>query len=196
MKKLMIIISIASMLFSCKTYKLTAEDLSWQPYEEHDKLIFKFSNGDREEVLIKDISRHINPDDPLTVFPNMVESLFVTSNKEILKLESTGSGGQPSITFSIKLNDERNHEYPLTVMPLNYSNEMIVSDRYIGKIKVFQIRAEQSYDNLKQFHYDLQFIYWCKEYGYVGLEFTDGSKWVLQSLIRNGVNIAGSFEGL
>jgi hypothetical protein len=53
----------------------------------------------------------------------------------------------------------------------------------------YKIKAIESRENIKGNPFDLQYIYWSMEYGYLVLEFKDNLVWSLQSFIRNDVNV-------
>ena len=165
------------MLFSCRTYKISQNDLKWQPYKDGDVLVFESNKGELDTITIRSIEKYTNPDDPLAVFPNKLQSLFVIAQKSVIEMRANKGG--TSIHFTIRLGI--NHlKYPSTVVDVKeLENVKMKEGRYI-------IEAKEYYDNMKDVPFDLRYIYWSKEYGYLGLEFKDNYIWSLKSFIRDG----------
>ncbi|MBA3985244.1 MAG: hypothetical protein H0X63_01380 [Flavobacteriales bacterium] len=179
----------AALLFglftSCRTDRLSKEDLEWQPYKVGDSLVFGSNKGESKTIVVKSVERHINPTDPLDIFPDRVETLFVigksNSHIDLLKI----SKGR--IWFSIKRLNKNTLLHPNTIYNIDEIQKM---DReLVSNKKVYKIEAIQYSDNLKEFPFDLSYIYWSKEYGYAKFEYEDGYEWTLKSLIRDGVDI-------
>ena len=59
----------------------------------------------------------------------------------------------------------------------------------LNKKEGIKIEAKEYYDNMKEFSFDLRYIYWSKELGYLKLEFKDNYVWELKGFLRNGNNI-------
>ena len=187
MKIRIIVLSILIMtLFSCRKFRLGSDDLEWQPYTVGDLLIFESSSGEHDTISIKTIESHNNPDDPLAVFPNSVETLFVVARTEILKLHADKDGSY--IQFKLRLGND-NLVSPWVLLDLN-KNEIDKLDvtKFIDK-PAYKIVARESIASLKDRPFDLQYIYWSKQYGYLGLEFKDGYIWTLKSFVRDNKNI-------
>lgn len=178
MKKLIGLFLALFMLFSCKTYKMSENDLKWQPYKKGDVLIFESNKGEIDTVVIKSIETYINPDDPLAVFPNKLQSLFVISERSILEMSAGEKGTY--INFTMHLGNNK-LKYPNTLRSITEMDEAKKdkNNRYV-------IEANEYYDNMKDRPFDLRYIYWSKEYGYLGLEFKDNYVWTLMSFIRDG----------
>lgn len=174
------------MFFSCNTNKLSENDLEWQPYKEEDKLIFESNKGELDTIQIKNVETHTNPDDPLAILPNTVQSLFVVGKVELLKLHCGKKGSK--IEFKIRLGDN-NLKYPGTMLYLNKGIlDTLTVVEFCDKTS-YKIKAEESRGNMRDRPFDLRYIYWSKEYGYLGLEFENNYIWKLKSFIRNGENI-------
>lgn len=181
MKWLIILFPVLFMVFSCTTNKINKNDLEWQPYKEGDVLVFESNKGELDTIDIKSIEVYINPDDPLAVFPKKIESHFVIGQQSIL--EMTANDENTDIKFTIKLGNN-NLKYPGVVVNIQELKKMIpdIHKRYV-------IVAKEYYDNLKDIPFDLLYIYWSKEYGYLGLEFKGNYIWTLKSFIRDGNEI-------
>lgn len=185
MKKL-IIISLVLMLFSCRTYKLTKEDLEWQPYKKGDVLVFKSNRGELDTIQIKSVEIHTNPDDPLALFPNKVQSLFVVGKSEILKLHAGKNGHKIEFKIHLGSNDLKS---PVTILYLDEDSLFYLKEVEYNNKKSYKITAKESRGNMQDRSFDLRYIYWSKEYGYLGFEFKDNYVWALKSFIRDGNEI-------
>ena len=181
MKRIMILLAIVFMLFSCRTYKLSKSDLEWQPYKKGDRLVFESNKGELDTIQIENIESHINSDDPLAVLPDKLQTLFVVEKRSFLEMEAGEKGSY--IHFTIRLG-KNNLKYPGVVQRIKEMNELNVDEngRYV-------IETKEYYDNMKDRSFDLRYIYWSKEYGYLGLEFKDNYIWSLKSFVRDGKEI-------
>lgn len=180
MKRLGALITVLLMLFSCRTYNISQSDLEWQPYKEGDILTFESSEGERETIEIKNVEVYKNPDDPLAVFPNKLQSVFVIAQKNVFEMNASRKG--TAIHFAIRLGNKE-LKYPSTILGIKELEKIIKEDgNYV-------IEAKEFYDNMKDEPFDLRYIYWSKEYGYLGLEFKDKYKWILKSFVRGGKEI-------
>src|SRR5690554_6254177 len=101
MKMIYVIMIVCAILLfglftSCRTDRLSKEDLEWQPYKVGDSLVFESNKGESKTIVIKNIESHINPTDPLDVFPEKYETLFVTGKDVpvgIIKMEADRQKG-------------------------------------------------------------------------------------------------------
>jgi hypothetical protein len=166
---------------SCSTYKLTESDLEWQPYRKGDLLVFKSNFGEIDTIIVRSIETYKNPDDPLAILPNNMQSIFVNGKQNILEIDA---GKKESyIHFTLKLGDKY-LKYPNIVKSIKELDKEKSKQN-----KIVAIEAKEYYDNLKELDFDLKNIYWSKEYGYIKLEFKNEYYWELQSFIRNGKNL-------
>lgn len=174
---------------SCRTDRISKADLDWQPYKEGDSLVFKSNKGESKTIVVESIESHINPTDPLDIFPNRQETLFVTSedrdNTTLVNLGAREKGCR--IYFKLSRLSESTLWHPNTVYYISEIKKM--ETELISNKEVYKIPAIQSADNLKDIPFDLQHIYWSKEYGYVKFEYENGYEWTLKFLIRDGVDI-------
>lgn len=187
MKQAMIILTIVLMLISCRTYKLSKSDLEWQPYQKGDRLIFESSKGELDTIQIRSIEKYNNADDHLAVFPNSVQSLFVVGNKELLKLHAGKNGSK--VEFKLRLGSNSDLKYPGTILYLEKGNLDALEKVEFSAKNSFKIKAEESRGNMESLPFDLQYIYWSKDFGYLGLEFKDNYIWTLISFVRDGKEI-------
>lgn len=198
MRLLVYTIIISTMLFSCKTYNLSKSDLEWQPYRQGDVLIFESNRKELDTIKIESIEKFTNPDDPLAVFPKKIQSLFVEGvrfhapKKDIMGrvyhsshcniLEMVASKETAYMYFELELGDNK-MRYPKTGISLDELEKLIINNDEI------QIKAKENADNMKEYPFDLRYIYWSKKFGYLKLEFKDNYIWSLKSFIRDGKEI-------
>jgi hypothetical protein len=185
--RLAIVLVLIIVLFSCRKYRLSDDDLEWQPYRVGDLLIFESSKGELDTIEIKNVDAHYHPDDPLSILPSSHESLFVIDRSSgILTLKTEKSGSY--VVFDLRLGNNT-LKYPVVTLDLNKKEiDQLEVTQFIAK-NVYKIVAKESFSNLKDRPFDLRYIYWSKEYGYLGLEFKDGYTWKLKSFARAGENL-------
>lgn len=199
MKNLIILINLIFITLSCKSFRLNKEDLEWQPYKKGDILVFESNHGERDTIKIKSIEIFTNPDDPLAVVPKKVETLFVSGEyyhnpkKDIMGrmysstycdvIEMGTSKMGSYIDFKFRLGDNK-LKYPSVVLSIEEMNK-IRKDNY----ERYKIEAKEYNDNMRDQPFDLRYIYWNKEYGYLVLEFKNNYIWTLKSFIRDGKEI-------
>ena len=174
------------LLFSCNTFKLSQSDLVWQPYKVGDILIFASNKSEFDTVTIKNIEKFNNPDDPLDVFPGINQSVFVSGDINILKLQADKNAN--SVEFELCLG-HKEYRCPGTVLLLNQKEIGKLKKVKLGNKDVYKIMAIEFYDNMKDAPYDLEYIYWSMQYGYLGLQFKDQYLWELKSFVREGKEI-------
>lgn len=187
MKRTGVFLLLASLGFSCTIYRLSKRDLAWQPYKVNDLLIFESSKGEIDSIKINGVEKYSNPDDPLDVFPNNDQTLFVSVVQgSILRLDATKDGSY--IKFELQLRSKF-HEYvcdiPAIALGRIGKQEVVV----FNGTEAFKVEVGEKCYFEKNKPQGLLYIYWSKKYGYVGLEFKDGYVWRLRSLTRSGNNL-------
>ncbi len=181
------ILVIAMMFFSCSRYELSNEDIQWQPYKIGDILVFESNRGEKDIIKIENIQIQNNADDPLAIFPNMKQTLFVGGNKNVLELNAGKKGN--NISFELRLG-ESYMRYPCFYVYLDEIEKKRESVCPFEEFKnCFSFKVKELCDNMKDRPFDLRYIYWSKEYGYLGLEFKDNYVWTLKSFVRGGKEI-------
>ena len=173
-------------LFSCNTFKLSQSDLEWQPYKVGDILIFASNKNEFDTVTIENIEKYNNPIDPLAIFPSIIQSVFVCGDNNILKLQADEIGN--SVEFELCLG-RKEFRCPGTVLFLNQKEIGKLEKVRLGNKDVYKIMAIEFYDNMKDAPFDLEYIYWSMQYGYLGLQFKDQNLWELKSFVREGKEI-------
>lgn len=183
------IILVVSFFTSCRTDRLSKEDLKWQPYKEGDSLIFESNKNELKTIVVESIESHINPTDPLDVFPEKYETLFVTGKDVPVGIIKINAGKEEGgrIYFELDNLSENTLWHPNTIYSIGEIKKM--KTEYLSNKEVYKIEAIQSSDNLKDIPFDLRYIYWSKEYGYVKFEYENDYEWELKSLIRDGIDI-------
>lgn len=184
MKQAIILTALIFMLFSCNTYKLTDADLEWQPYKVGDMLVFESSKGELDTIYIRSITINTGAEDPLAIFPDKIQTLFVLGERELLKMHSGKYGSK--IAFKIRLGDNTDLRYPGTILNLEKLNLDAIKRVTYNNQNCIKIKAEESRENLKNRPFDLRSIYYSKEYGYLSLEFKGNYIWKLKSFMRDG----------
>jgi hypothetical protein len=140
-----------------------------------------------DSVKIKSIEVYNNPDDPLAVFPNSIQTLFVSGKIELLELNAD-KGGR-TMEFKLQLGNN-GLKYPgATYIFLDQKELNKFESIEINGSKGYKIIAKEFADNMKDRSFDLRFIYWSKKYGYLGLEFENGYTWKLKCFLRSEKNI-------
>ena len=190
-KKIILVLLLIStcLLTSCETYRLSKKDKEWQPYRVGDTLIFHSSMGEVDTVHVGKIESYINPQDQLNLFATKYQTIFVGGKRSIMRL---GVGvGNPHIRFDLRLGENK-MRYPL-LMRIRVSDIKDSTDIVnFGNFKeCFRITAVDSDDD---WVFDLCYIYWCKELGYIGLEFKNGLTWELKEFRRKGKNILDEYR--
>lgn len=205
MKKV-ILISIVLFFISftsCNEFKLSKEELKWQPYKVDDILVFESNIGEVDSIKITSIDSYLNPEDPLAIFPDQHETLFV--NGELLNpnkdhkhwdhvnfLDLTSSK-ETWITFNLsKMSDSLQYaEAKYSVDQLNkfYNNEKVINN-CINDI----IELKPNYTGGLNYEFDLKSYSWSLKYGYVKYSFKNGYYRKLKKFIRNGKDILPDCE--
>lgn len=185
MKKVLHLFVMTSILISCNRYTLSKDDLSWQPYLEGDQLVFESSEGELDTIEIIHIQLFKAEDDPLAIFPNVFETLYVTGKgRSILSIEASDKGTS-RVSFNLKLG-ESYMKYPAMYCDVD-EIQPTKNRKPLGEFtEYFKIKTAERYENIQDYPFDLRYIYWSNKYGYLGLEFKDEYIWSLKSFIRDG----------
>ncbi|MDJ0644590.1 MAG: hypothetical protein QNJ57_01275 [Flavobacteriaceae bacterium] len=196
-KYIIIVLILSSLVLSCKKYKLSKEDKSWQPYSNGDILVFRSDENKRDSVFIDKIESHYNPNDPLTIGKEKFEFLFVSGEITLRKPIKTKLGHiftrEKIDVLQMSLDENQSYlkfvfnrksdtlRYPTTVMSTKDLNKKLN-----GNTRV-KIEAKEYYD--VPFDHDLKYFWWNKKFGYVRFEFKNGTYLELDKFIRKGENI-------
>lgn|GEM_PF-5583893 len=133
-----------------------------------------------DTIGVERVAKYLNPEDPLSLRPIRVQSLFVIADRDLLEIDAYEHDSD--VRFRIRLGED-DLLYPSTAYTVSELDAMeAVND-------IIKIPAIQSYDNLKGLPFDLRYFVWHKKYGYVGLGFEDGFSWKLTSFVRRGEEI-------
>lgn len=186
-----------SLFTSCNKFKLSENDLNWQPYKVGDILVFKSNKAEIDSIYITEVESHSNPEDYLAVFSDEHEILFVSGelsksdesnyNNRSVSLISMFADGNSEMRFEFKkINDS--FQYPTTIVPIDSMKYMMMNNKkeFLHLNDVIEIIANDYYF---EGEYDLQKFYWSKKYGYVSYNYNNGISWKLEKFIRNGKNI-------
>lgn len=182
MKKWLCFFALVVLFSSCKKYIISRSDLDWQPYREGDILIFESNKKEIDTIKIESIEIYTNPNDPIALFPEKSQTLFVSDeNLEVLILQAGKNG--TDVHFPIRLG-KRPLNYPCTILNLQKLKRVKRINSSIVLIEAFE-----NCDNMKDRSFDLSNILWSKEFGYLKMEFKDDYSWELKSFVRGGKEI-------
>jgi len=191
--KIISILVLCITVNSCKMiYQLKQKELQWQPYKLGDELIFKSSKGMYDTLYVKNIFFSRYRADPLDLFADYNHYLGVNLAKNdkgrtsSISLNKYRNGS--NMKFDFIIGDDYFLKYPTFSMNIDsLERKQIITDNRFGKnIPYLKLKTEQTPDNLKKFSFEMIYIYWSKEFGYLELEFIDGYNWKLISFKRDG----------
>ncbi len=186
--KLICALFMCLLFISCTRYTLSEKDLEWQPYEVADRLIFISDKGEIDTIVIDQVHIVSNADDPLSIYPNMNQTIFIgVENRRpstIIELHASKYG--KFIDFNLQLG---NNDLKYTCFNIKIGKVELTQQPFSQYQNVYQIPVEQSCNTTRKYPFDIRYIYWSMEYGYVGMEFKNGYTWTLQSFYRGGVEL-------
>lgn len=182
----------------CNEFKLSKEELKWQPYMVGDVLIFESNMGEIDSIRITSISSYLNPKDPLAIFPDQYETLFVNGellnpNKdhehwEHVNFLNLTSSDETWVVFNLsKISDSLQYaeaKYSVDQLKRFYNNEK-VTNNCINDV----IELKPNYTGGLDYEFDLKSYRWSLKYGYVRYSFKNSYYRELKKFIRNGKNI-------
>jgi hypothetical protein len=106
-QKVITLLLMIAGFFSCKSYELSEGDLAWQPYKVGDLLVFGSNKGDIDTVTIKSIEIYNNFDDQLAFFSNRIQTFFVNSEVEFLKIYAGKNGTKIKLNIRLGIKNKR-----------------------------------------------------------------------------------------
>ena len=185
---------------SCNKYKFTKSNYEWIPYIKGDILVFESNKNEKDSILIKEVIIVSNPDDPLAIFPNYHETLFISG--EVLSKLGTSSRSQykPNIRVEIlKMFADKESVIEFNFSKVGDTLTYAKATYSINKLEELFIDTPDSSIKIKTdetyaLDYDLLYIYWNKKFGYTKLEFKNGINYELKKFIRKGKNILEEYE--
>ncbi len=191
--KYALLISTAILVISgCRnTYKLSKDDLSWNPYHGGESLIFQSNRGDIDTVFIKEVRHSSVPTDPLAIFQSYREVLEVVAKhsdpvsingqryleNSFLKLYSTDNKNT-ILTFSFAAKKSwfyADSYFKNDIERLANIELVTQSFKYTDVIKLEPQNIE--YLNRPEF---ILAMYWSKTKGYVRYDLKNGLYWELK----------------
>lgn len=167
---------------SCKekTYLLADSDLKWLTYNEGDVSRFISSNGLIDSIKITSISRNTNPEDPLDINPEIIESLTVVAST--FNQEGLIKNSFPLITISATENEHCLLHFSLrTELSWFYGHGYAFSDTLKKEKNKFfsemMYTIQSDSDSFKERKNFIKNIYWDDKKGLVGYDNLDGVIW-------------------
>lgn len=159
-----------------------------QPYRLGDSLIFKINDDLNDTLVISNIEKYVNPDDPLSIYPKWVKTTFVCAKtpekqeKEILRIEV--SRNYKYLCFC----DFVNREYASEFFSDLYCN--LDSDTYRdfqdNKDFIFGVNQFEYSNGMNPSDFNLKEVRWSANYGYLNFKFKGNREYKLITFIRDG----------
>ena len=191
-------------LMNCgETYRIHKEDLRYQTYQKGDILIFARSTGGSDTIWINKVEKTMSDSDPLAIFPDRHQGLWVTGQMTLQKPFVSTIGklitkesivlleihtGKYGAAYYLELQQPRSNlscpSVKIDLPVLDSLNQ--VTDHPNQR---HRIEAIPWADNLKDSSYDLDYFEWNLTYGYTALVFKNGYELRLIQMIRKGKNI-------
>ncbi len=165
-------------LCSCRTYKLSKQDLAWNPYTSGQKLEFKNEKGATKIYYISDVNQHlIRTNVYAGSLSSKLEELVVHLSEEknpkypkeqsILAITRSTDKSESIINFLIDLKGFR---FPAPVGTISeLKGWQQVSLRVNGK--KYEDVYEFPREGKDQFNSSISKIYWSKSKGIIRIEF-------------------------
>ena len=178
------------MTSSCKSYKLTRDDLKWNPYKGNEILVFQNDNGDIDTIFVISVERLKNPDDPLAVSPNYHESVEVM----VKHSDPTPPNDHRYLQSPFLKLYSAKDKNTLINFALTAKNAWFYSGKYnkneLEKLATAELVTKNfKYDDvlrlvpksMEYFERDefITTVYWSKKDGYVRFDLKNGVYWEL-----------------
>ena len=161
-----------------------------QPYKIGDSLIFKVNGQINDTLIISEIMKTVNPDDPLSIYPKWIKTTWVSARnskkyeEELLNVEVCKSYRSLNFeNFLHYVNDSVNFYYLHFDLGSKYFQDFQKNKDCILGIKQFQY-----FNEIDPEKFVLKEIRWSATYGYLNFIFNDGKEYKLIKFIRNGVS--------
>lgn len=187
---------IVLFLCSCqKTYTLSIDDLSLNPYKPHSTLVFKSSLGAFDTVSIVDVRTFKVEADPLAAFPDYNEILEVVArhkspieismnddySESVFFAITAVKGGNTMVHFGLRTKEAwfyQAHGYrksEIDKLPNEHLNSALGSLTDVIKI----VPSSFEYSSRNEF---VSAIYWSKRLGVVKYVLENGISWQLVTI--------------
>lgn len=191
MKEYSAIIIFFSLIWaSCsKTYKLTAEDYSWMPYNGNEILVFESNRKKADTIfLLRKDTLFAYPSPTLRTTKQEMVSIFCKHKDpnynrylesyvlEIRKINKRSS------EFNVLLKAEDAAFYritPIIIQGLNHYTPSILKTKFKEYIDVYELYPENYLGNLNQRSNYVTKLYWSKSEGLIRYDKKDGVYWEL-----------------
>ena len=189
-------IHLKSILFVCiisfcgcntKHYKLSSNDLKWNPYKKNDILIFKSNKDEIDTLLITNISKGEAPNDPMSLSPKYyyewlhVGAEWKKNHESFLFMQFAASEDSncgidlSMVTDKAKFYSDSNY-YSRNAMETFFTQLIINNLIYDDVIKISP-SGEQKYEGGDKLFMRENFIttlYWSKSKGCVRFDLKNG----------------------
>lgn len=185
MKKFLFLIFILS-ICSCRTYKLSQQDLEWNPYVEGQKLVFKNVEGEEKVYYITKVHRSLSRTNVYAgTLSSKKEQLSVHWNNErnpdnpmenaILAISRATDKSQNSINFLIDFKDFKFSMGGHVIKAVeNWKHASItIKGKKYSDVFIFPK------DGKDRFNSPITKVYWSKQNGIVRMIYKQGGTYDL-----------------
>lgn len=188
-----ILISISTLgIMGChSTYKLSKDDLKWNPYKGSELLIFESNQGSIDTIFVGKVSKDRVPNDPLAIAPKYHEVLDVIVKHSNPVSINTHNYLENSF-LNLYATSDRN-----TIIRFDFAakNSWFYAESYykndLNKLPVQKLTIKNlTYEDViklepqsMKFYERDEFVtavYWSKSKGYVRYDLKNGIYWELQ----------------
>jgi len=189
------ILAACLFLFSCgKSYKITNDDLNWNPYKENDRLIFKSNTGVLDTVFVEKLERSKSKINVYSPFSGTNEQLIVLARHRIPYNLATGqtqiANDQPILALIAEKDGSminlmlylQQSIFPDGVYSIKELEKKPTITKTIGgKIynDVIVLKPNKEYPDGASRYTDV--LYWSKSKGYLRFDVNETEYWELIS---------------
>ncbi len=191
MYKYILVCIIIFGIIGCRTtYKLSKDDLRFNPYKGGEALIFKSSQGDIDTIFIREVTITSVPNDPLAILPKYHDVL----NVNVKHSDPTSINGHrylESCFFELTATNDHNTIFGFNLAAkkaLFYADSFFKEDleklsivELITKAFTYKDVIKLAPQSLKYYERDefIVAVYWSKKTGYVRFDLKNGLYWEL-----------------
>jgi hypothetical protein len=188
-----VLIIMALFFLGCSdNYRLTENDLRWNPYRGGEVLVFHSNNGDTDTINVQTIETAYVDSDPLDAFPNHQEILDVivkhsTPFESEQKMEESfllleAGDKNTLIDFNLMAKNSWFYGESYYIDDLNKLAETeLVTKKYIYKdVVIIEPQEDIKKEYLEERDEFITKIYWSKSKGYIRYDLKNGVYWELQ----------------
>jgi hypothetical protein len=192
MLKISVIALLLCMLPACSsTYRLSPDDIKWNPYKGGEVLVFQSNNGNTDTLFVKEVETAKTPTDNLALFPNHREILNVVvthtrpipfNTEERMEdsfFELYGTKDKNTlINFQFKARNAWFYSESYYKKDLEKSAALQLTTKNAVYFDVIKLEpASKEYADRNEF---VTALYWSRSKGYVRFDLKNNVYWELQ----------------